>query len=55
MELSGGVPQGSMLRPLLFIIYVNYISDKSKQFTVNYGDDANLSIKQSNYFTIYSN
>ena len=27
-EVSSGVPQGSALRPLLLIIYVNFITDK---------------------------
>ncbi len=47
LDLTTGAPQGSILGPILFIIYMNDIAHTSKMFDfIIYADDTTLSTKK---------
>jgi hypothetical protein len=54
MSVKCGVPQGSILGPLLFILFINDIINTSKLIEfIMFADDTNLFFKHTNLKTLY--
>jgi len=48
-----GVPQGSILGPILFTIYVNDLANATKENILSFADDTTLYLSDSNIETLY--
>ena len=53
IQISCGVPQGSVLGPKLFILYINYICNVSKLLKfILFADDTNILYSDSNVHSL---
>ena len=41
-SVPSGIPQGTVLGPLLFVVYINGILDKVKSHSLLFADDAKI-------------
>ena len=54
-EITLSVPQGSILGPLLYLIYVNDIANTCVGNILSFADDTTLFMSDSNIETLYAN
>ena len=53
LNITCGLPQGSILGPLLFLIYVNDLHKASNLMTIMFADDTNLFLSHNNVTLLF--